>query len=219
MALTNALKKLLGKELAAQVEEKIGESDVAIVEENMIPQSDFDKRLKGVQKKSDEFEKQSIKLAGELKTLSESTEDVTELKKSIVKLNKEHETALGVMVKENATIKLNSKVDAKLTVAKIKSDNARKGVKALIDMEKVSLDGDNLLGFDEQLAAIQKSDAYFFDTQQSSGGTPPGQGAGGPPAPGERKYQKELDEARKNRNSRLATKIILEAHEAKINVF
>jgi len=48
----------------------------------------------------------------------------------------------------------------------------------LLDMEKVKLDGDQLLGIDEQLKALQQSDQYLFgDSGKVGGGTnPPGAG-------------------------------------------
>ena len=38
-----------------------------------------------------------------------------------------------------------------------------KSVKANLDLEKIKLDGDKLLGFDDQIEALKKSDAYLFD--------------------------------------------------------
>jgi hypothetical protein len=216
MALTKELKKMLGKELTEQVEGKIGDSEVAIQKENMIPQSDFDKRLKGVQEQRDKFEEQFKKVSKDFKTLSGSTENIDDLKDTITKMKIDHETVLTDMKKENVKVKIDSKMNAKLTVAKVKSENARKAVKALIDMDKISLDGDNLLGFDEQLVVLQKSDAYFFDTEQQSGGIPPGAGS---QVPGDRKYQKELDEARKNKDGVLASKLIMEAFKAGVSVY
>src|SRR5699024_4574396 len=39
-----------------------------------------------------------------------------------------------------------------------------KAVKALLDVESIKLDGDKLLGLDDQLKALHESDGYLFDT-------------------------------------------------------
>lgn len=47
----------------------------------------------------------------------------------------------------------------------LKSDNARSSVKGLLDMDKISVakDQKSLIGIKEQLDAIKKTDAYFFE--------------------------------------------------------
>lgn len=42
-----------------------------------------------------------------------------------------------------------------------------KAVKALLDTESIKLDGETLLGLDDQVKALQKSDAYLFKQQQN----------------------------------------------------
>ena len=49
-------------------------------------------------------------------------------------------------------------------VAKADARNI-KAVVALLDASKISLDGENLLGFDEQIAALKKSDPYLFGVE------------------------------------------------------
>lgn len=71
-----------------------------------------------------------------------------------------------------AQMQLDFAIEKALTAA-----NARntKAVKALLDLEKVKLDGENLLGLDEQLKTLKKSDPYLFtDTKIKIGdGTNP----------------------------------------------
>jgi len=42
-----------------------------------------------------------------------------------------------------------------------------KAVKALLDTESIKLDGETLLGLDDQVKALQESDAYLFKQQQN----------------------------------------------------
>ena len=53
-------------------------------------------------------------------------------------------------------VKLESKIDLAINNAKAKNV---KSVKANLDLDKIKLDGDKLLGFDDQIEALKKSDA------------------------------------------------------------
>ena len=74
-----------------------------------------------------------------------------------------------------AQMQLDFAIEKALTTAKAKN---AKAVKALLDMEKVKLDGEQLLGLEEQLKAIQQSDPYLFGEsgKVGSGTNPPGAG-------------------------------------------
>lgn len=45
-----------------------------------------------------------------------------------------------------------------------------KAIKALLDTEAIKLDGDKLLGLDEQLKGLQESDAYLFEVEEAPQG-------------------------------------------------
>ena len=57
-------------------------------------------------------------------------------------------------------VRLESKIDLAINNAKAKNV---KSVKANLDLDKIKLDGDKLLGFDDQIEALKKSDSYLFD--------------------------------------------------------
>ena len=57
-------------------------------------------------------------------------------------------------------VRLESKIDLAINNAKAKNV---KSVKANLDLGKIKLDGDKLLGFDDQIEALKKSDAYLFE--------------------------------------------------------
>ena len=61
-------------------------------------------------------------------------------------------------------VRLESKIDLAINNAKAKNV---KSVKANLDLSKIKLDGDKLLGFDDQIEALKKSDAYLFDIDNS----------------------------------------------------
>lgn len=57
-------------------------------------------------------------------------------------------------------VKLDSKIDLAINNAKAKNI---KSVKANLNLKQIKLDGDKLLGFDDQIEALKKSDAYLFE--------------------------------------------------------
>lgn len=94
------------------------------------------------------------------------------LQAEIEKLKGEKETE-----KQNYEAQLQQiQMDAKLEARLIKEGAVNtKAVKALLDSGKITMDGDNLAGLDEQLAAIRESDAWAFKQPEvpGSGGNPP----------------------------------------------
>lgn len=69
-------------------------------------------------------------------------------------------------IEENSKIELEAvKKDSKIEIALVNAGARNiKSVKANLNLENVKLDGENLLGLDEQLETLKKSDAYLFTT-------------------------------------------------------
>ncbi len=108
----------------------------------------------------------------QLKAAAGSSE---ELKAQIEQLQAENKKAAEEWQAKMAQMQLDFAIERALTTAKAKNIKA---VKALLDMSKVKLDGDKLLGLDDQLKAIQQSDPYLFGEsgKVGSGTNPPGAG-------------------------------------------
>jgi transketolase len=98
-----------------------------------------------------------------------------ELKKQIETLQAENKKASEEWQAKIAQMQLDFALERALTTARAKNPKA---VKALLDMEKVKLDGEQLLGLDDQLKALQQSDPYLFGDsgKVGSGTNPPGAG-------------------------------------------
>lgn len=114
---------------------------------------------------------------GQLETLKNSTGDVDAMKKQIEDLQKANKDAADAHAAEIKQLKVNAAVDAALTAAKAKNMTA---VKALLkDLDKAELADDGTIkGLSEQIAAIQKSDSYLFEANESKKkvkGAEPGQ--------------------------------------------
>ena len=111
----------------------------------------------------------------QLEELKKAAGTSEELKKQIETLQAENKKAGEEWQAKMAQMQLNFAIEKALTTAKAKN---AKAVKALIDMEKVKLDGEQLLGLDDQLKAIKESDPYLFGEsgKVGSGTNPPGAG-------------------------------------------
>jgi len=98
-----------------------------------------------------------------------------ELKKQIETLQAENQKAAEEWQAKMAQMQLDFAIEKALTAAKAKN---AKAVKALLDMEKVKLDGEQLLGLDDQLKTLKETDPYLFGDsgKVGSGTNPPGVG-------------------------------------------
>jgi len=113
----------------------------------------------------------------QLEQLKNAAGNSEELKAQIEQLQAENQKAAEEWQAKMAQMQLDFAIDKALTAAKAKN---AKAVKALLDLEKVKLDGDKLLGLDDQLKAIQQSDPYLFGEsgKVGSGTNPPSAGTG-----------------------------------------
>ena len=111
----------------------------------------------------------------QLEDLKKAAGSNEELKKQIEALQAENKKAAEEWQAKVAQMQLDFAIEKALTAAKAKNTKA---VKALLDLEKVKLDGDKLLGLDDQLKELQKSDPYLFgDAKIGDGTNPPGAGS------------------------------------------
>ena len=112
----------------------------------------------------------------QLEDLKKAAGTSEELKKQIEQLQAENQKAAEEWQAKMAQMQLDFAIEKALAAAKAKN---AKAVKALLDLEKVKLDGEQLLGLDDQLKELQKSDAYLFGEsgKVGSGTNPPGAGS------------------------------------------
>jgi hypothetical protein len=111
----------------------------------------------------------------QLEQLKNAAGNSEELKAQIEALQAENQKAGEEWQAKMSQMKLDFAIERALAAAKAKNTKA---VKALLDMEKVKLDGDQLLGLEDQLKALQQSDPYLFGEsgKVGSGTNPPGAG-------------------------------------------
>ena len=95
----------------------------------------------------------------QLETLKNSTGDVETLKNTIKQLQDENKASKEQYEANISKIKLDNAIDNALGNAKAKNSKA---VRALLDMEKIKFENDNLSGLDEQLKVLKEAEDSKF---------------------------------------------------------
>jgi hypothetical protein len=111
------------------------------------------------------------KLDTKISELAAANETIKNLQETVKKFDgvdvqKLKEDLAAAQVKYDADLskaRLESALEIALVTEKGKNTKA---IKALLDIEKIKLDGDKLLGLDSQLEALKKSDAYLFEDEE-----------------------------------------------------
>lgn len=88
--------------------------------------------------------------------------DIDGIKKAADEWKTKYETAKAESEKELQALKLESALETALIAGKAKNTIA---VKALLNKDIIKLDGDKLLGLEEQLAKLKKDAAYLFEEE------------------------------------------------------
>lgn len=114
----------------------------------------------------------------QLKDLKSKSTNNEELTKKIEELQTANATAKSNYEKTVADMKRDYAVNNGIRDAKAKNVKA---VRALLDMDKIKMDGENVIGLKDQIDALAKSDAYLFDSTEP---TPPNVGGGFVPGVG-----------------------------------
>lgn len=129
-------------------------------------------------------QKDTVKtLSGQLDELKKV--DPEKLKSEIERLQTENKTAKEKFESDLNNLKISNAIEKALTGAKAKNITA---AKALLKMDDIKLDGENVKGIDEQIKALAEAEEtkFLFDTETNtnkgmkgaSPDTPPSGGAG-----------------------------------------
>jgi|SRR5699024_834831 len=159
-----SLKELLGEELYNQVIEKAGDKKIAVVSDgNWIPKDKFD-TLNTTKKDLEEQLEQRDAQLEDLKKV-----DADGLKQKIQDLQNENKTTKQEYQQKLDQQAFDFSLERALAGAKVKN---AKAVKALLDTESIKLDGEKLLGLDDQLKSLKESDSYLFEQEEESNPKP-----------------------------------------------
>jgi len=173
------LKGLLGDLYTKEIADKIGDKQFAVVNDGTwIPRDKFNavtEEVKAFKKQITERDAQLESLKGKAAGNEELLTQIETLKQDNIKTQTEYDTKLLQQAKNFA-------IDKAIATAQGKNPKA---IKALLNAEVITLDGEKILGLTEQLEAIKKSDAYLFGGDKPpgavGGGTNPAGGGNKPP--------------------------------------
>lgn len=116
-----------------------------------IPKSRFDE----VNNTKKQLEKDLKDRDMQLENLKNSSGDVETMKQTIENLQRDNKAAKDNFEAELAKFKLESAIDTTLLGSNVINTRA---VKALLDMDKIKLDGDVLIGINEQIEALKNAE-------------------------------------------------------------
>lgn len=169
------LKEHLGEELYSKVAEKLKAND-KIKLANLAGGDYVGKdKFAALETSKKELEGQIKERDTQLETLKKAAGDNETLKSEIAKLQKANTDAQADYETKLKAAKLDYQLEARLM--KEGAINT-KAVKALLDSSKISLDGENVIGLDDQLKALKEKEKWAFAEVK-----PDVPGAGGNPAP------------------------------------
>lgn len=150
------LKDKLSPELYEQVSTELGDVKVIVNDGSYIPKSRLNEEIdkkKALQTQVTTLTSSLDEMKGSVKSVEELESALNQTTETLAKAKADYESNLISMSK---THKFESALD------KMKPKNA-KAVKALFDMEKISVDGDNLIGFSEQAESIKIDNSFLFE--------------------------------------------------------
>ena len=134
-------------------------------------------RFKELIDDKNELKKQVSERDKQLESLKNSTGDMESLKATIAQLQADNKAAAENYQAELDRIKLDSAVNTALLSANTINPKA---VRALLDMDRIKMDGETLLGINEQIESLKKAEdsKMLFKAEVKAGfsGVKPGEG-------------------------------------------
>lgn len=124
-------------------------------------------QLDTVTTERDSLKEQITERDTQLDNLSKQVKDNEELTAEINRLKEENQTSTSELQQKLDQQAFDFTLDKALSSANVRNSKA---LKALLDLEKVKLDGEKLLGLDDQLTALKESDAYLFQQEEKNQG-------------------------------------------------
>lgn len=166
------LEQLMEMGLDEETAKKILKAYKESIKDEYIPIARFNEVNEDKKELEEQIKQRDTQLS-ELKVKANGNEELTNKINELENLNnttkEEYEEKIKTLRKET---------NIELALKDMKAKNV-KAVKALLDLEKVSLDGENLIGLDEQLETLKKEESYLFgeDSLRGRNPNPPGEPA------------------------------------------
>lgn len=129
-----------------------------------VPKSRFDQ----VNEQSKEYKKQVGERDTQISNLKDEFKDAAGLKEKVEQLEKDNKTQKEDYEKQLSDINFNNALEKGLGAFNVKD---KKLIMALIDNDKLKVDGDSIIGLKEQLEPLQKSHEYLFNIDPKGTGS------------------------------------------------
>lgn len=126
-------------------------------------------KVDGLESQIDDYKQQIEERDEQLQELGEKAKGNEELTEQINKLKEQNETTKNEYEEKLQSQTFDFTLDKALTNAGVRNSKA---VKALLDTESIKLDGEKLLGLDDQLEALKESEEYLFKTEEPPANDP-----------------------------------------------
>jgi hypothetical protein len=154
--MSEILKELLGDLYTEEIGKKVGDKKLIILDEGKyIPIEKFNAKLEEIKQQKEMIDDNKK----QLKDLEKKAKGNEELEKSIKDLRAENEKK---DVDYQITITAQKKDFAVQSAIKESQGKNVKAIKALLDMEKITVDDTGITGLSDQLKVLKESDAYLF---------------------------------------------------------
>lgn len=139
-------------------------------------------RLNEVNEAKKTLEAQVAERDKQLTELKKSVGDNEALKTQIDELQKANKAAKEKFESDLQALKISNAIDTALTASGAKN---LKATRALLDLEKITLDGDDVKGVEEQIKALKSDDStkFLFNGETAPKGTRAGEPKDGKPKP------------------------------------
>lgn len=190
-----SLKKLLGEELYKQVMERLDDDTELIVNDgSYLPREKLNEKtdkIEMLEKQLEDAKGQISERDKQLEQLKNDSQASDELKKRIEELEsqnkqtaEEYESQIKQQEKEYQQELEQQKFNNALEIALRDADAKNvKAVKSLLDTENIKIDGDKLLGLEDQLNTLKENDSYLFGKESLKGQEPNKSGGNPEPKP------------------------------------
>lgn len=163
------IKDIIGEEAyKALPEDKKKELDKQDFEDGSegkyVPKVRFDQ----VDEQAKEYKKQVGERDKQITNLKEEFKDAKGLKEKVEQLETDNKTQKETYEKQLADINFNNALEKSLGSFNIKD---KKIIMALIDKEKLKVDGDDVIGLKDQIEPLKKSNEYLFEKEVKGTGS------------------------------------------------
>lgn len=159
------LEQLIALGLSEEIAKKVLEAYQATLKDRFVPIERFNE-INEVKNQLDASLKERDKQLQELKDKAKGNDELTE---QIRQLQQQNDEAKGEYEKKIAELKKSTAIEMYLVSQKAKNIKA---AKALLDLEKISLDGDNIIGIEDQVKGLKEKESYLFGEDKLSGRDP-----------------------------------------------